>query len=191
MKKLIILLLVVCCLIAGCKWDAQVHSSRYSGIEKFVMDHVDTHWDDSVTDPIVKVMLGREDVPAKPFGDMENLIATIEKSIIKWNEENDRSLPTFKNYLSEKDYVRIMEDNPYQQENPFTPKVATKETVNDQYLAANRIGFLLSEVKDCTGASNLLQRLLREKKFLTLQDEQDVMVEINYCKTVDLMHEVK
>jgi hypothetical protein len=69
--------------------------------------------------------------------------------------------------------------------------IPTKETVKDQILDIGQIELLITSSKSCRGASELIRTKLRDHRFLTVADKNDILNEVNYCKTVELMNEVK
>jgi hypothetical protein len=162
------------------------------------MRSIQCDWGRTSIESLIPVFESRNNVPEFPFADMKDAVLSLQKfmdiHIEKCgNPSHFQSHHTFKELMTDDQWQAISKgqgkrDIGQEQE---TVAIPTKETVQDQTLDIGQIELLITSSKSCRGASELIRTKLRDHRFLTVADKNDILNEVNYCKTVELMNEVK
>lgn len=179
------------------KWNINIDNNKMLPTEHHVMSIINSDWGRESIDPIVSVLINRKDIPEYPFADMKDIVLSLQK-FMDIHIQNCMSIYHFQDHHTFKD---LLTDDQWQSISGSIQKnngpeqvivtIPTKETVKDQILDIGQIELLITSSKSCRGASELIRTKLRDHRFLTVADKNDILNEVNYCKTVELMNEVK
>lgn len=210
MRALVVGFLGICLIITGCsdRWDTSIHKTKIHPIERYAIQYIYNNWNyDYITRHIINQIKARSAAPELPFDDMKDLLKTINRRMIshKLACENDASSVCtsdhvlFSDILTPEDYERIFDERigtvaqPTSEEEVYDQLSDSDQNKQNEtvYLRLDRIEKLIESSKGCQGATDMLRGFLRDRNYLTPQDEEEVWREITYCKTVELMNQVK